>query len=375
MQRTAGIVSFSLLILVTAAWPGSDRAQSAQLKKDIELCLNATLSPHGKGRQLLAANPDLLIESCTHAIDGGVQNISLVLPLALATRAKAYLQKEDYSHAISDLDRLIRLEPKNVEALYDRGWAHLDNEQYELAIQDFDQGLKLKPESAALLYSRATAYDDKGEYDLAIQDYDQAVRIKPDFSNAFHNRANSYRHRGDYDQAIQDYDRAIKIRPDYALAFHNRGITEFLQGQFVAAASDFSRNVDLEPQQSYLLIWLYVAQARGDQKADETLRRAKALDASSWPAPIVALYNGMLEPTALFEAADSSDPWKQKKQTCEAHFFLGEYDLIHGRQEEAATELQLAADICRVEHECSFIAKAESRRLADAKSASPKPNP
>ncbi|SRR6266498_3283781 len=325
---------------------GASQAQKVEFKaKDLKQCESAE-------------SPEQAIRSCTRLI-----SVGLTLSPVFYSRGRAYSKNGDYGRAILDFDQAIRLEPSNVAAVYERGWAHHDNGAYDLAIQDFDQAVNLKPDSSEPLYSRGTAYHDKGEYDRAIQDYDRAIQIKPDHAKAFHNRGNAYRDKGDYKRAIQDYDHAIQIQPDYAKAFHNRGIAQFLQGQFAAAATDFAKHVDLTPHQRYPAIWLYIARARAGQNADEDLREAKSLDVKSWPGPAVALYGGMLEPKKMPEAAANSDGETQKGQLCEAHFFLGEYDLIHGFQDQAAGEFQAAADICRTQHECSFIAKVELRRV------------
>src|SRR6266540_4513663 len=291
---------------------GASQAQKVEFKaKDLKQCESAE-------------SPEQAIRSCTRLI-----SVGLTLSPVFYSRGRAYSKNGDYGRAILDFDQAIRLEPSNVAAVYERGWAHHDNGAYDIAIQDFDKAVNLKPDSSEPLYSRGTAYHDKGEYD----------------------------------RAIQDYDRAIQIQPDYAKAFHNRGIAQFLQGQFAAAATDFAKHVDLTPHQRYPAIWLYIARARAGQNADEDLREAKSLDVKSWPGPAVALYGGMLEPKKMPEAAANSDGETQKGQLCEAHFFLGEYDLIHGFQDQAAGEFQAAADICRTQHECSFIAKVELRRV------------
>src|SRR6266536_2925668 len=291
---------------------GASQAQKVEFKaKDLKQCESAE-------------SPEQAIRSCTRLI-----SVGLTLSPVFYSRGRAYSKNGDYGRAILDFDQAIRLEPSNVAAVYERGWAHHDN----------------------------------GAYDLAIQDFDHAVNLKPDSSEPLYSRGNAYRDKGDYDRAIQDYDHAIQIQPDYAKAFHNRGIAQFLQGQFAAAATDFAKHVDLTPHQRYPAIWLYIARARAGQNADEDLREAKSLDVKSWPGPAVALYGGMLEPKKMPEAAANSDGETQKGQLCEAHFFLGEYDLIHGFQDQAAGEFQAAADICRTQHECSFIAKVELRRV------------
>lgn len=150
-------------------------------------------------------------------------------------------------HAITDFDEVIKLNPDNARAYYNRGTAYTKKGQYDLAIANFTKAIKLNPDNAETYSNRGTAYDEKGQHDLAIADYTEAIKLKPDLAEAYNNRGNTYTKKGQEDLAFADYTEAIKLNPDYALAYYNRGNAYFEKGQDDLAIADYNEAIKLKP--------------------------------------------------------------------------------------------------------------------------------
>ena len=65
-----------------------------------------------------------------------------------------------------------------------------------------------------------------------------------------------------------------------------------------------------------------------------------------WPAPVVRLYIGQLEPEALLAAADHSNAKTKNGQLCDANFYSGELALRRGDKNEARRLFGLAVADC-----------------------------
>jgi len=65
--------------------------------------------------------------------------------------------------------------------------------------------IRRNPHDAVAYYNRGNAYQKKRDYDSAIADYTKAIRIRPNYAHAYYNRGNAYSDKGDYDAAIADY--------------------------------------------------------------------------------------------------------------------------------------------------------------------------
>ena len=84
-----------------------------------------------------------------------------------------------------------------------------------------------------------------------------------------------------------------------------------------------------------------------------------------WPGPIVTLYAARAEQNAMLAAAAIAVPTFNRIQQCEAHFFLGEYFLIHGEKQDAAKMFDNAIADKVMNSVYYYGAKAERARLDD----------
>src|ERR1700730_4324975 len=105
-----------------------------------------------------------------------------------------------------------------------------DKKSDEVAIKGCTELIRRNPRNAVAYYNRGIEYNAKGERDRAIADYSKAIEINPKYVAAYTNRGAIYNERGeatgdlaDQDRAIADYTKAIEINPKYEQAYYNRG--------------------------------------------------------------------------------------------------------------------------------------------------------
>ena len=155
----------------------------------------------------------------------------------------------------------------------------------------------------------------------------------------------------------------------------NRGRAAFFLQQPAAAANDFAKAFQIDPSYSYDVIWLHIARQRaGQDDKEEFAANTAKISNSTWPWPIIALYQGSSSPADVRAAAQSADDAKTKAaRTCEADFFIGLHQLANGDQDEAIRDLKLAADECPSGFVERTSAKMELWRLINHKSASSVP--
>jgi lipoprotein NlpI len=269
-----------------------------------------------------------------------------------ANRGTLYDSQGKYDLGLADLTHALQLEPDLYIALNDRGVNYNHRHQYDLAIADLDEALRVNPNGAQAYDNRGISHRGKGEYALAIADYDQAIRLDPTSAFAFTNRGNAYRDQGQDDLAIADYTAALRIDPNHALAYSNRGYVLVTLGRFNDAEHDFSKLVSLDATDAYATLWLHIARIRaGIDDTAEMATRAEHLDLSVWPAPIVRFYAGKESAAQTLTDATTND------QRCEAHFYLGEWQLARQRFNDARTNFQTAANTCPI----TFIEHAAAR--------------
>ncbi len=122
------------------------------------------------------------------------------------------------------------------------------SDNHELAIRACTQIIKQNPRNATAYYNRGISYRETGKIDLALADYNRAIEINPRYFEAYNNRGNIYMARSDNRRALQEFDQALKINPKYAIAHNNRGEAFENMKQLDDAMAAYNRAIELNPR-------------------------------------------------------------------------------------------------------------------------------
>lgn len=273
------------------------------------------------------------------------------------SRADYSFERNRYNRAISELSKAIRVNPNNPAAYHDRGVAHQALSNYAESIDDFDKALEIAPGFAITYFSRGISWKSLGKFDRAIADQIQAIALFPDSADAHGELGVVYQCRFDLDASIASLTTALKLAPREPSHVKHRGLAHFHRGDFKAAAADLERALDLATDASAML-FLYLANAKAGENAHLSLERhATKLNDGQWPAAMAQLYLGRLSVASAVAAATTAE------ERAEAHFYVGEWHLVHDRRAEARKALQMAAQSCPtwfIEHTAAI---AELSRL------------
>jgi len=125
--------------------------------------------------------------------------------------------------AIAGCTELIRRNPQDAVAYFNRGFIHGELGESDAAIADFTRAIEFNPNFAGAYHMRGFVFDEKGEYERAIADYTRAIEIDPQFARAYNSRGVTHRAKGDVDPAIADYTKALELNPTDADVYNNRG--------------------------------------------------------------------------------------------------------------------------------------------------------
>ena len=156
-------------------------------------------------------------------------------------------RKRAYDRAIEDFDKVLVLEPDNVDALVSRGDAFSQLGDVGRAMADLNRAAGLAPRSAIVLVARGQAESRRGNQAAAKADYEAALQLDPRNDQALINLAAVLALRGDMKEAIPLLDRALEIDPRDALAFYNRGYANFALKQYDKALADYSSAIGAAP--------------------------------------------------------------------------------------------------------------------------------
>jgi tetratricopeptide (TPR) repeat protein len=155
----------------------------------------------------------------------------------------------EYQYALANIQKAIDINPDYYEAYIVRySMIYLPLGCYQEAIDDCNQILQINPKNAEALNNRGWAYAQLGYQLQALQDYDLAILIMPDMEIAYLNRGLSYVHCNNFHKAINDFQYIISINPRNAHAHNNKGLCLMYLNQHIKAIDEFNQAIKINPE-------------------------------------------------------------------------------------------------------------------------------
>ena len=134
---------------------------------------------------------------------------SVYLPLGLA-QAEA----KNYGAAESYLSKAEAAGLATSEARLARADMFAKQGRTQEAIAMLDLVIKDEPNNAAAIYQRAAAYETAGQKDKAMAGYKRALEIDPNYVPAWYQIGVAAYNRGDYKTALDAYQNVVRIQPE-----------------------------------------------------------------------------------------------------------------------------------------------------------------
>lgn len=102
-------------------------------------------------------------------IESGAENLDAA---GFARRGSAFASRQDYEHALADMNRACELAPDNPEYFFERGVVYRKTAKLEPAIKDLNRALELKPDYVSALLERAEMRINAKDFQGARADLD-----------------------------------------------------------------------------------------------------------------------------------------------------------------------------------------------------------
>ena len=232
-------------------------------------------------------------------------------PQTLAARillARAEIAQRKYGLAYQELQRALRLDPKNIDALHylgqlcnllsqteyqelyaldpDSARVHqLQAEWYRVqentakAEQEYEAALKANPQSVEVLVSLGDLTRSEFRFDEALTYYSRAYAIDPRNYDSAYGIGACYHFRQEPEKATEYFQRALAIDPDSAAARLALGDTLLRAGQAAAAVTELKAALMLEPKmrQAYTLLGRAQQKLGLSREAEESFKKAQEL--------------------------------------------------------------------------------------------------
>ncbi|SFS77880.1 Tetratricopeptide repeat-containing protein [Porphyromonadaceae bacterium NLAE-zl-C104] len=159
-------------------------------------------------------------------------------------RSHMYIQMEDTTKAMADLNTAIEKDPYTAQTFAARGLLHFQQGDYNSSLADLDEAIRLDPYFEGNYINRGLVKYHLNDLRGAMADYDRVIEMDENNLIARFNRGLLRAQVADNNRAIRDFDKVIELDPENTIAYLNRAMLHNEVGDKAGALSDL--NVVLE---------------------------------------------------------------------------------------------------------------------------------
>ncbi len=157
------------------------------------------------------------------------------------------LSNNNYQQAIESFNLASTNEPLNYEPYYYKAIAKMELGDLFGALSDNNKAIELEPRNVDLYILRGSINDRQLNYQKAFEDYSKALSIDNKNPDIYLSRAITYSNLEDYNNAINDCESAIRYRSRKELIYLIRGMSELGLKNYRKAIIDFNIIIDNSP--------------------------------------------------------------------------------------------------------------------------------
>ena len=161
-----------------------------------------------------------------------------------------YLQSGHRSQAKKTFQKVLKLHPKNADALHFLGCIAHESHNPRRAVELIGKAVRLAPRNAHAHYNLANALKDLNRYTAAVLSYENAIELDRSFIGAYYNCANAYYELNCFTEAIEKYEQSIDLKNDFDEAYFNKGNAFKELQQYEAAIESYDKALSIDEKYS-----------------------------------------------------------------------------------------------------------------------------
>ena len=156
------------------------------------------------------------------------------------TRAQMYLELNDTTSAMADLNKAIEIDPYTAQSFSARGLLHFQQKEFNNALADLDEAIRLDPYFNGNYINRGLVKYNLNDLRGAMADYDRVIEMDENNLIARFNRGLLRAQVADNNRAIRDFDKVIELEPENTIAYLNRAMLHNETGNKTGALDDLN---------------------------------------------------------------------------------------------------------------------------------------
>lgn len=135
--------------------------------------------------------------------------------------------------------KILKIDPKNIDALHGLGLCYAQRKEYDKAIKWMLKAIKIAPNVPGFHNNIGNVYKKFGQIDLALQHYREALRLKTPYPDAHNNLGALLFKIGKIKEATEELERAVQSDPQKINAHYNLASCYAKQDRFQDALTHY----------------------------------------------------------------------------------------------------------------------------------------
>ncbi len=172
-------------------------------------------------------------------------------------KAQSTMLSGNYTAAVSQLERLLKQEPQNTQALILLGHAYSALQRYDQALAVFERAVKLEPENTAILFALGKTRLQLGHLTEAEKIFRQMLRRDSAFIAARIQLAKLFIQKESYAEALPLYESLLREQPGNGFYLKQAGICAYKLGRRPAAIRYFHKALEQNPRDAASYVYLF----------------------------------------------------------------------------------------------------------------------
>ena len=157
------------------------------------------------------------------------------------------LQTHQTRRGVELIKKAVAIDPGFAPAHVNLGNGLLTMKRPEEALRSCDRAIALKPDYAAAHNIRGNALISLKRPEEALASFDKAIALRPGYAEAYNGRGKPLNDLKRLEEALASCDQAIALNPGYAEAYNNRGNALQDLGLFEEALASYDKAIALNP--------------------------------------------------------------------------------------------------------------------------------
>ena len=174
----------------------------------MQVCINAQTPFEIIRKNIVSSNHQnslSIIDSCL--------KVQYQIDSSMYYKGLVYIKDNNIKLATKQCITLHKKYPDFYEVHYLNGLISFSQNKFFKSVSEFSKIIKINPNDAKALYNRSIAYGKLEDYDDAIADLDSCLKLNPNYEMAHYSRAYWLEYLGKYKEAIADYQIVIRLDP------------------------------------------------------------------------------------------------------------------------------------------------------------------